>query len=102
VLLMKKLDIAALARQLGGLPVYGILAGSPAETAGVRYGDVVLAVDGKPTTSWDEYLAARRHSGPSIVLRLFRAGHELELVLELDVDFDVIGLLGVAPAGLVS
>jgi C-terminal processing protease CtpA/Prc len=73
-----------LARSLGGLPVYGCLPGSPAERAGVRYGDVLLSVDGHPTPSWDAYIEARRRSGPSIHLRLFRDGFEFEVDVVLD------------------
>ncbi len=69
---------------LGGLPVYGCLPGSPADRAGVRYGDVLLAVDGQITPSWDAYLAARQRSGASIRLRLFREGNEFEVDVVLD------------------
>jgi S1-C subfamily serine protease len=77
-------DLGELARTLGGLPVHGCLPGSPAERAGVRFGDVLLSVDGQPTPTWDAYLEARHHSGPSIRLRLFRDGVEFEVDVELD------------------
>ena len=89
------------------MPVYGCLPGSPADVAGVRYGDVLLGVDGHPTPSWDAYLAAREHSGASIRLRLFRDGRELELdvpltkerYLDLDGLASTLGLLAnAAPA----
>jgi S1-C subfamily serine protease len=99
--LISRSSLSQLAGALSGLPVYGCLPGSPAERAGVRYGDVLLSVDGQPTPSWDAYLAARRSSGESIRVRLFRDGLELEVDLPLTTErtFDVhaiavaIGLL---------
>jgi len=81
--LISRAHLTQLAITLSGLPVLGCLPGSPADLAGVRYGDVLLSVDGLPTPSWDAYLAARRNSGPSITLRLFRDGSELELEITL-------------------
>lgn len=76
-------DLSRLAAALGGLPILGCLAGSPAAEAGVRYGDILLAVDNQPTPSWDEYLAARRRTNGTMVARIFRDGAELEVTLEL-------------------
>lgn len=81
--LMNRTTLSRLAFTLSGLPVYGCLPGSPAERAGVRYGDVLLSVDGHATPSWDAYLAARQVSGSSLVLRLFRDGRELEVEVPL-------------------
>ena len=82
--MISKYTLTQLAEALGGLPVYGSLPGSPAELAGIRYGDVLLSVDGQLTPSWDAYLAARHTSGSVIVLRLFRDGQEFEISLKLD------------------
>lgn len=73
-----------LAQALGGLPVYGCLPGSPAERAGVRYGDILLSVDGFATPTWEAYVEARERSGASILLRLFREGTEFEVAVPLD------------------
>jgi S1-C subfamily serine protease len=81
--IIKPADLQALARALHGLPVYGCLPGSPADRAGIRFGDVLLSVDGVATPSWDAYLAAREQSGASIVVRLFRDGIELDIELVL-------------------
>lgn len=99
-------NLSQLAGTLGGLPVYGCLPGSPADRAGVRYGDVLLGVDGYDTPSWDAYLAARENSGPKIRLRLFRDGSEFEIEIALETRkgltpeliADTIGLLGPASA----
>ena len=85
--MLKQSDLLTIARTLGGLPVYGCLPGSPADRAGIRYGDVLLAVDGRATRSWDDYIEIRRHSGASIRVRLFRDGVEFEVDLALQRDF---------------
>lgn len=95
-------DLTRIASTLGGLPVYGCLPGSPAERAGVRYGDVLLMVDGQPVPTWDAYLAVREKSGPTIRVHLFREGLEIDLVLVLNAHreitcneiADVFGFLG--------
>ena len=97
---MNRSTLAELAASLGGLPVYGSLPGSPAERAGIRYGDVLLSVDGQPTPTWDAYLMARQESGPAITVELFRDGAEffVELVLDRSVHFTaqtVASLLGI-------
>jgi S1-C subfamily serine protease len=82
-LLTKRDELVALARALGGLPVYGCLPGSPADRAGIQYGDVLMSVDGLATPSWDAYLAARAQSGPSIAVKIFRDGADLDIKLVL-------------------
>lgn len=49
----------------------------------MRYGDILLALDGMPTSSWDEFLRARNQAGRRIVVRVFRQGQELDMALEL-------------------
>jgi S1-C subfamily serine protease len=96
--LINKSNLTDLAEALSGLPVYGCLPGSPADKAGVRYGDVLLSVDGHATPSWDAYVAARQNSGKSIVLRLFRDGREFDVELELNgtryLNADALSALG--------
>jgi hypothetical protein len=49
----------------------------------MRYGDILLAVNGIPTASWDDFLRARSHHTSRIVARVFREGAEFELSFEL-------------------
>jgi putative serine protease PepD len=36
-----------------GVAVVSVAPGGPADTAGIKVGDVIVAFDGKPTSSWD-------------------------------------------------
>jgi S1-C subfamily serine protease len=71
-----------LAKALDGLPVLGCLQGTPAYVAGVRYGDVLLSVNGRRTRSFGDYVEAKalRTDGMSIVI--FRSGVEQPVELE--------------------
>lgn len=87
--MISRTNLSQLACALSGLPVYGCLPDSPAARAGVRYGDILLSVDGQATPSWDAYVAARQHSGKVIRVRLFRDGVELDLDLVLTTERNV-------------
>jgi S1-C subfamily serine protease len=100
----KRSDVVALANALGGLPVFGCLAGSPADLAGIRYGDIVMSLDGCATPSWDMYLAVRERSGTVIALKLFRDGAELDVRVDLRAGStpppaDIASVLGLADEG---
>ena len=82
-MLMSPSQLARLATALGGLPILGCLAGSPAEGAGIRYGDILLAVNGIPTGSWDEFLRARSCSDGELLARVFREGAEFDVSIAL-------------------
>jgi S1-C subfamily serine protease len=79
--MLSKAKLEQLAKVLEGIPVLGCLEGSPGERAGIRYGDVVLSVNGVKTSDMDLYLMARelRSDGAEIVV--FRDG--VEIVIEL-------------------
>jgi len=64
-----------------GFIVTQIEAGSPADKAGIRVGDVVVAVNGKPIRSAGDMhnLVGLQRLGESIELELFREGAELGL-----------------------
>lgn len=65
-----------LAKALEGLPVLGTLEGTPAARAGVRYGDVLISVNGRRTRTMEDYVEATclRDDGMEIVV--FRGGTE--------------------------
>lgn len=81
--MLSRSDLTRLAEALGGLPILGCLDGSPASEAGVRYGDVLLSIDGVPTPTWDAFIEVRAHCTDEMSVRLFREGAELDLTVPL-------------------
>jgi len=77
-------QLTKLATALGGLPVLGCRPGSPAERAGVRYGDVLLTVNGMPVPDWHAYIEARAKRQQAMEIAIFRGGEEIVIELSLD------------------
>jgi regulator of sigma E protease len=62
--------------------VGGVAAASPAEQAGLRVGDRVVAVDGQPTTTWDALAKTVRESkGAPLALTVEREGRQLTVTV---------------------
>jgi S1-C subfamily serine protease len=74
--MMQRKQLEEIAATVKGVPVWGCLPGSTAAEAGVRYGDIVLAVNGVPSPSIVEYLEGRRLRTDGFELLLFRDGME--------------------------
>lgn len=74
--MIPKRSVFALAKALGGIPILGTLAGSPAARAGLRYGDVLLEVNDRRTPTVADYIEAKglRDDGMKVVV--FRGGAE--------------------------
>ncbi len=55
--------------------------GGPADRAGIRPGDVILAIDGRPVTQPDELIVAIRakQPGDAVVLRVRTGDQEREV-----------------------
>lgn len=77
----------ALVRSLGlrvdrGVVVWGLLRDGPAHAAGVRPGDVILAIDGQEIAEAQELLTAisQRRPGARVRLRIARGEEQRELV----------------------
>jgi len=81
--MIRRRQLEELAEVVQGIPVLGCLPGSTASEAGVRYGDIVLEVNGLRTVNIDDYLAGRKLRSDGMDLRLFRDGNELLLFVAL-------------------
>jgi regulator of sigma E protease len=66
--------------------VEAVLPGSPAEKAGLKAGDHLVAVDGEPTTDAASFFAAisKAKKGQELRLKVDRAGAGQEIVLLLE------------------
>jgi regulator of sigma E protease len=77
-----------------------VQAGKAGERAGLRSGDVVLAVDAKPITSWEELVAAVQPSaGTRLALTVSRGNQTLEIAVVPDSADEAgrtVGRIGVA------
>lgn len=77
-------DLCALASALGGLPVLGCQPDSPADRAGVVYGDILLSVNGRPTPDWMAFVEARALDARAMDIEVFRDGRQLRFVVPLE------------------
>lgn len=80
--MISKKSVFALAKALEGVPVLGSLPGSPAARAGVRYGDVLLSVNGVRTRTATHYIEAKALRSGGMEVTVFRSGGD-EQTLEL-------------------
>src|SRR5262247_1428172 len=73
----------------GRLYVLGVSQGMPAVSAGLRYGDAIIAVDGKSTKDWTQSDALKRvrgERGAEVSLTIERAGAPEPLTVEVTRD----------------
>ncbi len=91
--MMQRKQLEKIAATVQGVPVWGCLPGSTAAEAGVRYGDIVLAVNGVPTPSIVEYLEGRKLRTDGFALLLFRDGQELAVFVPFRPPSDPISAL---------
>ncbi|MDR3578386.1 MAG: PDZ domain-containing protein [Oryzomonas sp.] len=71
----------------GQIAVRQLVAGGPAHVAGIRMGDVITHIDGKPTRGSDfremVYKRLRGVAGTPVVLKIRRPGEEKVLIFTL-------------------
>jgi len=77
-------ELSKLAEALGGLPVLACFPKSPADRAGIRYGDIVLAVNGIKTPDWATFIQARAKDERYMRVDLFRNGTYVTVELDLE------------------
>jgi regulator of sigma E protease len=81
-----------------------VLPASPAERAGLREGDEILAVDGQPVADFAALVARiQPKPGSRLVLAIERDGQPLELPIEVEAQREgerLVGRIGVQPASV--
>jgi len=75
--MLPRRQLEAIAETLQGIPVLGCLKGGMAAQLGVRYGDIVIEVNGVRTLSIDDYVSARKLRTDGVDLKLFRDGEDI-------------------------
>ncbi len=80
--MISKTALFQLAKTLDGLAVLGCMQGTPAALAGVRYGDVLLEVNGRRTRNFGEYIEAKALRADGMKVVIFRSGEERPIELE--------------------
>jgi S1-C subfamily serine protease len=68
-----------LAKILGGIPVWEVYADSGAAAAGVRFGDIILRLNGKATPTFEHFLEIGESSFSRLEFEVFRNGKTLRL-----------------------
>jgi putative serine protease PepD len=78
-----------IAKEVEGKP--GVVAGSPADKAGVKPGDVITAIDGRIIARADDLVVAIRAKAPGdiVTLTVKRGGKEQDIKVTLAADTDV-------------
>ena len=86
-------DSAAVQRynMVEGAYIYSIDKDGPADIAGLRVGDIIVEIDGKPITSVNELLLQKRYyrANDIVSLKVWRSGEYIDVVLTFDVSKEI-------------
>ena len=78
-------------------PIVGrVMSDSPADRAGLRPGDRIVSIEGRPVALWDELVDwVKRHPGQQVTLVIDRDGRRVALSMYIGQRQDGTGFLGV-------
>ena len=76
-------EVQAIANILGGVPILGVVPGSPAERSGLRYGDIVLSLNRVMTDRFEAFLCAHDTNSGELAIEVFRDGVRLALTMNV-------------------
>lgn len=68
---------------MNGIAILGALPGSPAEECGLKYGDVLLSVNGCAMSTVEDFLQARSSAQGTMEIMVRRGGHVMEFTLDV-------------------
>jgi len=68
---------------VNGIAILGSLPGSPAEECGLKYGDLLLSINGAAMSSVEDFLAARSSAEGTMELLVRRGSHVMEFTLDI-------------------
>ena len=74
-------ELEDLAKVLGGIPVWEVLPDSAAALAGVRFGDIIVRVNGVATPTFEAFLDAGEAHLSHLEFEVFRNGRLVRLPL---------------------
>lgn len=80
---MDKKTVDEMGEIVKGVPVYVSFKGQPAFNAGIRQGDIIIAVNGMKTPTADEYIEAAKLDDEKRIIQVWRNGQELTFELSL-------------------
>ena len=80
------------------LVVDKVEAGYPADQAGIRTGDEIVAIDGEPVQSWNDLVQkVRSRPGENLRFTIIRQGNSTEISLAPREDANGNGVVGISP-----
>lgn len=75
-------QIEKLAKVIGGIPVWEVFPESAAALAGVRFGDIIVSVNGTATPTFEEFLLAGEAHLAHLTFEVFREGQLILLSID--------------------
>ena len=72
-------QIERLAKVIGGIPVWEVFPDSAAAIAGVRFGDIIVSVNGTATPTFEDFLSAGEAHLAHLTFEVFRNGELVSL-----------------------
>lgn len=81
---MNRDDMQKIATTMGGILILGVMDGSPTAQAGIKYGDILLSVNGVPTPDFQAYVDAKELDAEGMSFQVFRDGKVEDFTITYD------------------